>query len=136
MNREELADNPRLHDFEVHDLNRRPELPYGDASFDAVVNAVSVQYLTRPLEVFASVRRVLRPGGVHAVAISHRMFPQKAVAGWQTLSPTERVALVGTYFSRTPGWEEPRVLDRSPAGADPLWVILARREDLEPTGGS
>ena len=128
MNREELAGNPRLDDFEVHDLNQQPELPYGDATFDAVLNAFSVQYLTRPLEIFASVRRVLRPGGVHAVAISHRMFPQKAVAVWQRLSPADRVALVGAYFSLSPGWEEPRVLDRSPAGADPLWVILARRE--------
>ena len=131
MNHEELAANPRLHDFVVHDLNRHPELPYGDASFDAVVNAVSVQYLTRPLEVFASVRRVLRPGGVHAVAISHRMFPQKAIAAWQSLSPTDRVTLVGAYFSLTPGWEQPRVLDRSPPGADPLWVICSRRADPE-----
>jgi SAM-dependent methyltransferase len=127
MNRDELAGNPRLHDFEVHDLNRRPELPYGDAEFDAVVNAVSVQYLTRPLEVFAAVRRVLRPGGLHAVAISHRLFPQKAVAVWQALSREDRVALVGSYFALTPGWEQPRVLDRSPSGADPLWVVFARR---------
>ena len=131
MNHAELAGNPRLDDFVVHDLNRHPELPYGDASFDAVVNAVSVQYLTRPLEVFASVRRVLRPGGVHAVAISHRMFPQKAIAAWQSLSPTDRVALVGAYFSLTPGWEQPRVLDRSPPGTDPLWVICSRRADPE-----
>lgn len=52
MNRAELADNPRLDDFEVHDLNRDPALPYGDGEFDAAVCAVSVQYLTRPLEVF------------------------------------------------------------------------------------
>ena len=129
MNHEELAANPRLDDFVVHDLNRQPELPYGDEQFDAVVNAVSVQYLTRPLEVFASVWRVLRPGGLYTVAISHRMFPQKAVAVWQTLSPRDRVVLVGSYFSLTPGWQEPRLLDRSPAGADPLWVICSRRSD-------
>ena len=58
MNRAELEDNPRLDDFVVHDLNRDPVLPYADGEFDAVVCAVSVQYLTRPLEVFASVRRV------------------------------------------------------------------------------
>ena len=125
MNQAELTDNPRLHDFEVHDLNRKPELPYGDAEFDAVVNAVSVQYLTRPLDVFASVRRVLEPGGFHAVAISHRMFPQKAVAVWQSLSPADRVALVGSYFALTPGYGEPIVVDRSPPDADPLWIVAA-----------
>lgn len=127
MNRAELEDNPRLDDFVVHDLNRDPGLPYADGEFDAVVCAVSVQYLTRPLEVFASVRRVLRPGGLCAVAISHRMFPQKAVAIWQSLAPGDRVRLVGSYFALTPGWDEPRVLDRSPPGADPLWIVAARR---------
>ena len=129
MNREELAANPRLDDFAVHNLNRDPELPYDDEQFDVVVNAISVQYLTRPREVFASVRRVLRPGGVYVVAVSHRLFPEKAVAGWQVLSPKDRVSLVGSYFALTPGWEEPRVLDRSPEGADPLWAIFSRRVD-------
>ena len=129
MNREELADNPRLDDFAVHNLNRDPELPYDDGQFDAVINAVSVQYLTRPREVFASVRRVLRPGGLYVVAVSHRMFPQKAVAGWQSLRPKDRVALVGSYFTLTPGWEEPRMLDRSPESADPLWAVFSRRLD-------
>lgn len=127
MNRAELEDNPRLDDFAVHDLNRDPALPYGEGEFDAAVCAVSVQYLTRPLEVFASVWRVLRPGGLCAVAISHRMFPQKAVAIWQSLAPADRVRLVGSYFALTPGWEEPRVLDRSPPDADPLWIVVARR---------
>jgi SAM-dependent methyltransferase len=127
LNRQELASNPRLHDFEVHNLNREPELPYGDAEFDAVLNAVSVQYLTRPVEVFASVRRVLRPRGLHAVAISHRLFPEKAVAIWQAMSMEDRVRLVGSYFFAAGGWDEPVVIDRSPEGADPLLVIVARR---------
>lgn len=135
MNEAELADNPRLDDHVVHDLNRRPELPYGDAEFDVVLNAVSVQYLARPLDVFASVRRVLTPGGFHAVAISHRMFPQKAVAVWQSLSPADRVALVGSYFALTPGWSEPIVVDRSPPDADPLWVVLARAVEAGPAAG-
>jgi SAM-dependent methyltransferase len=62
MNRVELARNPRLHDYVVHGLNAIPELPYPDQTFDAVLNAVSIQYLTRPIAVYASVRRVLKPG--------------------------------------------------------------------------
>lgn len=129
MNEQELAGNPRLDDYVVHDLNREPELPYPDATFDVVVNAVSVQYLTRPVEVFASVGRVLRPGGTYLVACSHRMFPTKAVAVWQALAPDDRVRLVGSYFALAGGFDEPRVVDRSPAGADPLWGIFARRRD-------
>jgi ubiquinone/menaquinone biosynthesis C-methylase UbiE len=48
----------------AHDLNREPRLPFPDAHFDAALCAVSVQYLVRPVEVFAEVARVLRPGGV------------------------------------------------------------------------
>jgi len=129
LNRRELEANARLNDYRVHNLNETPALPYEDASYDVVVNAVSVQYLTRPIEVFASVRRVLAPGGIHLVAISHRMFAEKAIAIWQSLSMEDRVRLVGGYFVLAGGWDEPRVIDRSPAGADPLFVIWSRRPD-------
>lgn len=127
MNEPELARNPRLSDHRVHDLNRDPELPYEDASFDAVVNAVSVQYLTRPVEVFRSVVRVLRPGGLHLVAMSHRCFPTKAIRAWHVLPPRERLDVVRTYFLIAGGYDEPELLDRSPPGADPLWIVQARR---------
>ncbi len=127
MNRQELQRNPRLTDFVVHDLNATSELPYPDEAFDAVVNAVSIQYLTRPVEVLASVGRILRPGGVHIIATSHRLFPTKAVAVWQSIEAHERLRLIGAYFQFARGWDEPIILDRSPANADPLWVVYARR---------
>jgi ubiquinone/menaquinone biosynthesis C-methylase UbiE len=127
MNEVELAKNPRLTQHTVHNLNADPELPFPDTSFDAVLNAVSVQYLTKPVKVFTSVARVLRPGGVHLVALSHRCFPTKAVRAWWALGPKERLQLVRTYFDLSEGYEEAAVLDRSPAGADPLWVLMARR---------
>ena len=127
MNRQELERNPRLTEFVVHDLNSVSELPYPDEAFDAVVNAVSIQYLTRPVDVLASVRRVLKPGGVHIIATSHRLFPSKAVAVWQSVEPGERLRLLAAYFQFARGWNEPIILDRSPANADPLWVVYARR---------
>jgi SAM-dependent methyltransferase len=127
MNRAELAENPRLTSFLVHDLNRCPELPFADASFDAVLNAVSIQYLTKPVEVFASIRRVLRPGGIHVVATSHRMFPTKAVAAWHSLEAGDGMRLIAAYFGLAGGFEAPRLIDRSPGGADPLWVVVGRR---------
>ena len=127
MNEVELAQNPRLTEHTVHNLNADPELPFPDTSFDAVLNAVSVQYLTKPVKVFTSVARVLRPGGVHLVALSHRCFPTKAVRAWWALGLEERLQLVRTYFDLSEGYEETAVLDRSPDGADPLWVLMARR---------
>lgn len=126
MNEEELKRNPRLTEHVVHDLNRDPELPYADASFDVVLNSVSIQYLTRPVEVLRSVARALRPGGTHVIAMSHRCFPTKAIRAWHVLPPRERLAVVQTYFVIAGGYEEAQLLDRSPDGADPLWIVTAR----------
>jgi SAM-dependent methyltransferase len=128
MNAVELAHNPRLTDHVVQDLNRHPELPYAAESFDAIVNAVSIQYLTRPVEVFRSCARALRPGGIYAVALSHRCFPTKAIRAWHVLSSVQRLEVVRIYFRNAGLYDEPTVLDRSPAGADPLWVVMARRK--------
>ena len=127
MNRVELEHNPRLTDFVIQDLNVTPELPFADATFDAVINAVSIQYLTRPVEVYASVRRVLKPGGVALIATSHRCFPTKAIAAWQATSPEERLRLIQLYFELADGFEPVEFVDRSPPGADPLWVAVAKK---------
>lgn len=127
MNASELSNNPRLSDHVVQDLNQNPELPYDTASFDAIVNAVSIQYLTRPVQVFRSCARVLRPGGLYAVAMSHRCFPTKAIRAWHALPLRERLEVVKEYFGNAGAYEEPTVLDRSPPAADPLWVVTARR---------
>ena len=127
MNSSELAENPRLAQRVVQDLNREPELPFADASFDVAVDAFSMQYLVRPVSVLRSVRRVLAPGGTCVVALSHRMFPTKAIAVWAVMDMADRARWVGVYFRLAGGWSEPVVLDRSPAGADPLWLVVARR---------
>ncbi len=129
MNEQELASNPQLNDYVVHNLNERPEMPLLDDSFDFVVNAVSVQYLTRPTEVFSSIRRVLRPGGASIVAFSHRLFPTKAVAVWQQLSRDDRARLVASYHVMAGGFDDPVFVDRSPEDADPLWAVIAKKSD-------
>jgi len=127
MNEAELAANPRLDERRIQDLNREPALPWPDASFDAVLCAVSVQYLTRPIEVFAEVARTLTPGGKLLVATSHRLFPTKAIAAWRAFDRDDRLRLVATYLELAGGFGNLRALDRSPPDADPLWVIAAER---------
>src|SRR5262249_24923970 len=75
LNGEELAENRQLTRWVVHDLNRDPQLPFEDASFHAVANTVSVQYLTQPLAVFREVARVMQPRAPFAVVFSDRLFP-------------------------------------------------------------
>lgn len=127
MNEHELSRNPRLDERVVADLNADPTLPFPDAGFDVVLNAVSIQYLTRPVEVFAEVARVLRPGGRSVVAMSHRCFPTKAIRAFHVLPRDGRMALVSRYHELAGGFESIEALDRSPEGADPLWIVTARR---------
>jgi SAM-dependent methyltransferase len=122
MNLDELNANARLDEALVHNLNKTPDLPFPDASFNAVMIVVSIQYLTRPFEVFEEIKRVLKPGGRCIVAMSHRLFPTKAIYAFQTLAPQDRVQLVKEYMRRS-GLSEIEFIDRSPEKADPLWII-------------
>jgi len=127
MNAAELAANPRLASFDVRDLNADPRLPYADASFDAVLCAVSIQYLVRPVEVMAEAARVLRPGGRLAIAVSHRCFPTKAIRAFRVLPAAERMRAIGSYLRGAGGFGPASVVDRSPRGADPLWIVTTLR---------
>ena len=104
MNPDELAANPVLTERVVHDLNTDPRLAWPDASFDAVICTVSVEYLTSPVEVFREIRRVLRPGGRFVATFSNRWFPPKAIAVWAELHEFERMGLVLELFLRAGGF--------------------------------
>jgi SAM-dependent methyltransferase len=109
LNRNELSRNEALTDWVYHDLNKEPSLPFPDNTFDAVLNVVSVDYITRPLEVFREVGRILKPGGLYLVIFSNRMFEQKAVNIWRQLGEQERVVLVEEFFNRAGIFTSPEV---------------------------
>jgi hypothetical protein len=126
MNAEELAANPQLDDYQVHDLNAEPQLPYGTAEFDRAAIAVSIQYLTKPVEVLESTAKALRAGGQICIAMSHRLFPTKAILAFHRFVPAQRVQLVMTYLEHA-GFVDVRFIDQSPDGADPLWLVVGTR---------
>src|SRR5215207_9835175 len=82
MNEVELQRNDRLAAYVVHNLNMNPRLPFGDAEFDGVGICVSIDYLTRPIEVLREVGRILKIGCPTIISFSNRCFPSKAVAIW------------------------------------------------------
>ena len=130
LNAEEMADNPDLDDFVVHDLNAVPKLPFEDASFDAAVITVSIQYLTQPVAVFRDVSRILREDGLFAILYSNRMFPTKAVAIWRQLNDRQHADLIAAYFKEAGGFTGIRYLNCSPPfppNSDPLYVVMAHK---------
>lgn len=124
MNAAELAANPRLTQSFLADLNRDPVLPLADRSCDAALCCVSVQYLQRPLDVFAEVRRVLRVGAPFIVSYSNRCFPTKAVAIWRSLDQRGHASLIHRYMDGA-GFShiEARVLANGMHG-DPLVAVI------------
>lgn len=141
LNEKELRQNKALTERVIHDLNRNPDLPFPDKTFDAVINTVSVDYMTKPIKVFAEVGRILKPGGLFLVIFSNRMFPQKAVKIWNEASEEERVIFVEEFFHLSVLFERPKVFasrgkprpkdDKyAPMGipSDPVYAVYAEKK--------
>jgi SAM-dependent methyltransferase len=129
MNAEEMAGNPQLDEFVVHDLNAHPKLPFESDSFDGAIDTVSVQYLTSPLVVFAEVHRILRPGAHFILTYSNRCFPTKAVRIWTALDDRGHAQLIGAYFKHSGEWSPVTAYECNPnrGFGDPLFVVYASK---------
>jgi len=134
MNGEELRRNPRLDSYVVQNLNREPSLPFGDGEFDGCGICVSVDYLTRPVEVLREVGRVLRPGAPVVITFSNRCFPTKAVAIWHRLDDKGHMRLVENYLEAAGNFGNVRSLDRSPRRmfSDPLYAVIGESTGAQP----
>jgi SAM-dependent methyltransferase len=129
LNQKELAANPRLDAFVVHNLNTDTQLPFEDATFDGAAIAVSVDYLTQPVAVLRDLGRVLTKNAPVVITFSNRCFPTKAVAVWHRLDDRGRLELVEAYLEAAGNWHDIALHDRSPRGwgRDPLFAVTAKQ---------
>lgn len=116
---------------------------------------VSIDYLTKPLEVVKEIGRVLRPGGEAIISISNRYvilmrepakkyilqshmssfivrircFPTKAMQIWLQTSDLEHIFIVGSFFHYAGGFDPPQCTDASPnpGRSDPLFIVTAKK---------
>ncbi|KAI9675461.1 MAG: hypothetical protein M1822_008939 [Bathelium mastoideum] len=163
MNKAELDANPMLPTEEtrvLRDLNGGAEIPDAvsqvgsetvQPGIDAATCVVSIDYLTRPVEILSSLRRLMKPGGVVHLAISNRCFPTKAVSRWLRVDEQERLYMVGNYLHFA-GFKKIEIVDLSGSGEegeeqtptssfatlmrsmgmggyDPLWIVRGVKED-------
>lgn len=143
MNAAELKANPILSKIILQDLNVKPIIPSSLAPIDATVCVVSVDYLTKPIDVLTSLRDQTANGGSVHLIISNRCFPTKAVGRWLRVSEQERLQMVGDYLWHS-GWREIEIVELSDGrgkasglmgmlggGVDPLWVVRGMKSSEE-----
>jgi len=149
LNENELRKNEVLSQVVIHDLNKDQLLPFPDNRFDVVINTVSVDYMTKPAEVFKEVARVLKPGGLFLVVFSNRMFTEKAVKIWRDAGEEERVLLVEDFFREAGAFEKPSFFlskgKPRPKNdkyahlgipSDPIYAIYADKKGGDPLRGA
>lgn len=129
LNEEELKRNPVLTEYVVQDLNVIPTLPFEDNSFDVITNVVSIDYLTKPMEVVKEMCRILKPGGMAIISFSNRCFWTKAISIWTSTGDPDHVMIVGAYFHYAGGFEPPQAVDISPnpGCSDPMYIVYSRK---------
>ncbi|KAB2077066.1 hypothetical protein ES319_A06G078500v1 [Gossypium barbadense] len=92
-------------------------------------NPVSVDYLTKPLDVFKEMCRILKPGGLAIMSFSNRCFWTKAISIWTSTGDTDHALIVGSYFHYAGGFEPPQAVDISPnpGRSDPMYIVFSRK---------
>lgn len=134
MNKAELSQNPVLTKWAIQDLNEDPQVKLAqgneEAKLDASTCVVSIDYLTKPVEVLESIRQQTNDGGKIHLIISNRCFPTKVVGRWLKVSEEKRLDMVGGYLWWS-GWREIEIVSVVKAAwmQDPLWVVRGSNTD-------
>ena len=123
MNKPELDANPLLNagrlliDLNATPDNVAPALRSATSSseedlLDASTCVVSIDYLTSPVRVLASILSATKPNGTIHLTISNRCFPTKAMSRWLRVDEAERLLMVGDYLHFA-GWKGIEIVELS-----------------------
>ncbi|RWW63685.1 hypothetical protein BHE74_00029107, partial [Ensete ventricosum] len=99
-------------------------------------NPVSVDYLTKPIDVFKEMQRILKPGGLAIMSFSNRCFWTKAISIWTSTGDADHAWIVGAYFHYAGGFEPPAVdISPNPGRSDPMYVVYSRKLTADQSPG-
>jgi SAM-dependent methyltransferase len=144
MNESELKHNPSLNNgYTVQDLNKNPSLTqFPSNTYDSVICTVSVDYLTRPLELFNEIGRILKPNGQFITSFSNRCFSTKVIGRWLKMNEQQRVQWVANYFVLTDTYFDPKTVKaysffddnllsrRDSQFEDPMYIVLGQKKEV------
>jgi SAM-dependent methyltransferase len=114
MNEEELRRNDRLDAYVVQNLNTNPRLPFGDAELDGVGICVSIDYLTRPVEVLREVGRVLRAAVLRYLLSRTAVSLQRRSTSGTNSTIRVICELVESYLREAGNWTNPEPRPQPP----------------------
>lgn len=134
LNKELMETNPSLTDTLVVNLDvveeevgvKSDELnsAFGENSFDAILVANTVEFLTQPREVFKTCWRLLKPGGTMFVSFVEREalkedFGDAQTKMWRNYNDDQHLWMAGSFFqfSVGEGWDGLKGFDISPESA-------------------
>ena len=133
LNKELMETNPSLTETIIADLNKVvPELgidseevnQLGNDTFDVILIANTIEFLTSPREVFKTCWKALKPGGIMMVAFSEReamkgKFGDAQTKMWRGYNDDQHMWMAGSFFqfSAGDGWERLKGFDISPESA-------------------
>jgi len=130
---EMMDKNPALTEKLVVDLNDVVEdngvdsddlRKLGTNTFDAIIMANTIDFLTSPREVFKSAWSLMKPGGIMLVPFMSKdayndKFERAQTKMWRDLNDDQHMWIAGSFFqfSAGDGWEGLKGFDISPEGA-------------------
>jgi len=102
----------------------------GDDSFDAIIMANTIDFLTSPREVFKTAWRLLKPGGIMLVSFMNKdantkKFGDAQTNMWGQFTDDQHMYVCGSFFqfSAGEGWDGLKGFDISPAKEDGLPIV-------------
>lgn len=110
--------------IEEQGVNSNDLKALGSNTFDAILMANTIDFLTSPREVFRSAWALLKPGGIMIVPFTNKeayssKFERAQTKMWRDMNDDQHMWICGSFFqfSASDGWEKLKGFDISPETA-------------------